>query len=345
MNECRAEISKATVRIYERRMQTIMRQIEQKNRVVTPASLADIMKENVGHLAKSSWRQYRAAVIWWIEGNRSEGFKTAFDAMMDGVSSPEPRRTKLVRSVAPNVLQLVTDNLRERGVFGQHLSDLILATVYTGLRPSEWSNARLEHDRLIVTNAKFREGERGNGQVRELIIARDMLGSVQYQAVAKTIEWMSSRVWNDVQPNASVALKDVVRKLVSDGEISRRWLKLRIYDCRHQFATDAKANLSLLDGEVAAAMGHRSALTSVLHYGRKNTAKGRTMVRPTAVSVAKVSDKSIERLRGELAHNHAFKQKLSAGIPNQSVDNKNSQKPDNAAHIDDAGHGINGPSL
>ncbi|MCX8502148.1 MAG: hypothetical protein ORO03_10735, partial [Alphaproteobacteria bacterium] len=90
------------------------------------------------------------------------------------------------------------------------------------------------------------------------------------------------------RPNLAVAFKSALGEAIRQLGESKWFLRLRVYDFRHQFSADAKQEWGVGQGMVAAAMGHSVEDTAVEHYGRKKYGKGGLKVRPTATSISKV---------------------------------------------------------
>ena len=100
--------------------------------------------------------------------------------------------------------------------------------------------------------------------------------------------YISAKGYKTVRPNLAVAFKAALGEAIRQLGESRWFLRLRIYDFRHQFSADAKHEWGIGTGMVAAAMGHSVEDTAVQHYGRLKHGKGGLKVRPSAESIAKV---------------------------------------------------------
>ena len=103
-------------------------------------------------------------------------------------------------------------------------------------------------------------------------------------------------------------------------------MKTRIYDARHQFAANAKQTLNYQGGEVAAAMGHRSAVTAHTSYGNRKKGRVGLPVKPSALSVENVDKKSLDKLAGSIAK--AANQAVSMG-PLKASDNGDTNRTTN----------------
>ena len=245
-------------------------------------------------VSRQTFRLYRRALDHRVEVVLGTDARLAFLDMCAAIEKPPTRRRKLIRSLPSDVLAAIDAGLAARRTRTAHLARLLLrAMVHLGARPSEWATARIEGRTLVFQNAKFRphSGDapgRGNGRVRRLVVDDGDIGDAMLAVASEVIVLVAGRRWSTLGPRVGTAVKEVVAKLVADGTLSRRWLRLRVYDARHQFAADAKATLRLLDGEIAATMGHASIETAVVHYGKRKAASGRSIVRPTRDTVSGV---------------------------------------------------------
>lgn len=251
--------------------------------------LSFALKTRAPQLRPASLRAYRRAAVFWLEdsGHYEEAEALRF------VLSEEPkaglRKRKLVKRVpsdlyAELLVQLEGTNTK----LGRQTAALVTAIAVCGLRPMEWQRAALRGNVLEVVNAKFEAGNRGNGPLRRL----ELLGNVTAEertAIEATIEWLGARSYRKVQPDVHRAFKLALGGAVKRLRKSAWFMNLRIYDFRHQFAANGKAEWGVAGNMVAAAMGHASAETAVVHYGRRRTGvRGAMKVRPLPDSVAAV---------------------------------------------------------
>lgn len=264
-------------------------------------------------LAPASRRKYRAALRFFVEramGLEAERLFSERAAVIDRIwraareqaalaaGKSRKRRGGLLREMPNELRSLLSAHLYGRGtVAALTAGDIILATPIVGCRPGEWSNSHLEGNMLTVVNAKFREGVRGNGPERTMVLDRTLITPDEMDAIRRLVMCMAGRSWNSVRGRISAALKDALKSLVEQGVIPRKWLRLRLYDARHQFAAEAKSSLDELQGEVAAVMGHASAQTAAYHYGKRRKAQRPSAVRPTPDAVARVKPRTIARLK------------------------------------------------
>lgn len=292
-------------------------------RADSPDLWVDAMRHFASQRSYATWRLYRAAVSWHLMAEHGRRFADDFEQGAVAVEDKPGanRKRRLVKHIPPEILSRLIARLREDGrkQDGFWVANLLMATVATGIRPNEWhQTTRIEGNLLRVVNAKYSAGSalkapRANGRVRDLILEPEVIGSDFDRAITATLEWMNGKPWLQVQARANRIFKTALRSLISRREIGTRWGNLRIYDARHQFSADAKANLDLFSGEVAAAMGHGSGMTAVVSYGGKRHASGgKSAVRPSAASVSAVRQETLTELRA--ATDYSLEWKRAAEI-------------------------------
>nr|MDX8311468.1 hypothetical protein [Agrobacterium sp. rho-13.3] len=301
-------VSKSTEELYGSHARRFLRWHEERGSDVSdPKRWVDALQELTVGLSKKTWRLYRNAVTWYLRETYGGVFAGTFLTATDIVEKPQTKSKKLLRHIEPLVLKEVVAALLKRTDENAHrLADLMIAMVATGLRQKEFGAAQLVARKgwvLVVENAKYRQASegvpgRGNGPVRELHID-DSSSPALLATIERTLVWCRGREWRKTHgPNVNRIFRQVVDDLVRRRKIGSKWKRLRIYDCRHQFSANAKEHLDLMAGEVAAAMGHRSVVTAVSHYGKRSYARsGAVMVRPSSSSLAAVSEASKTKAR------------------------------------------------
>lgn len=308
-------VSETTQKLYGSHTRRFVRWLDERGRDPgDPLSWVDALQDLTAKLSKKTWRLYRNAITWHLRETRGNAFGGWFLVATDTVEKPPTKARRLLRHIEPDVLTvIVRELLQRRGERPKRLADLMIAMVTTGLRQKEFGTAKFidgDTRMIVVKNAKYRQPSdgvpgRGNGPFRELILDSEaspaLCGSIQ-----RSFDWCQEREWSAMAPNANSLFRRVIKHLVDRKQIGRKWSRLRIYDCRHQFSANAKANLSLLAGEVAAAMGHRSVVTAVSHYGKRKFARaGTTLVRPSQRSIDAVSELSADKARRMIARTEA----------------------------------------
>lgn len=146
-----------------------------------------------------------------------------------------------------------------------------------GLRPIEWSTARLEGTTLVVTNAKATNA-RANGEVRHLDLS-DLKPSL-----ATMVKELLAMIEAALETSAWVEIAAGIRHLFSWASAkaakavpSLRGAKISPYTTRHIAA--ARAKVAMDEASVAALLGHNSTRTAQSHYARPRTARGWALTR------------------------------------------------------------------
>ncbi len=282
-----------TVAFYER----VIKRLENRAAEMVAAGLMDEAVDRNLQLAlavddlapfvtASTFRLYRAAVMYAIE--RAPG---PFDYNIEPLLNPEPsenesiRQEELAQKREANLTMLrgaqqkatwlpaaewvvLLKALRSSdSIWAQLAFDWVIATLGTGLRPCEWSDANWSGAKLIVNNAKA-TNERAHGPTRTLDLSR----------VEPAQRAVLNRFVPAVQSTGSSGFKgsyDGVRNLVR--VVARRTFPGRkryptLYTARHTFAARAKATFNR--ETVAALMGHASLESAARHYASSKLARG-----------------------------------------------------------------------
>lgn len=277
-----------TILAYTSNARRITSEVVQRYGSATPQTYYDYLVEKSAELCSNTIRIYKRSVCFSLESTGRSDAADELREMFAEVEAPiAGRRLKLVRRVPHRIFRQTLMNLRDsKSKTAHHTADLLVATAITGLRPSEWSNANIENGILTVRNAKHSE-LRGNGEERMLELL-DTLTEDERSSIKRTMQLIRAKGYKTVRPNLAVAFKAALDKALRQLGESRWFMRLRIYDFRHQFSADAKHEWGIGTGMVAAAMGHSVEDTAVQHYGRRKYGKGGLKVRPTSESIAKV---------------------------------------------------------
>jgi integrase len=170
----------------------------------------------------------------------------------------------------------------------------LLGGLTVGLRPSEWSNARIDLldgvETLVVRNRNVHltaAGKfwRGNGETRQIYLSHllpDDLARVRRLV----------RLLNQAREKGEFdRVYRLCREVLCRANVSfwpTRRTHITLYSGRHQFSTDAKAEGLPLE-KLAALLGHRSAATATRHYGKKKqgtAGRSRLKADPAAVPMS-----------------------------------------------------------
>jgi integrase len=277
-----------TIVAYTANATRITNQVVERFGSATPDTYFRYLMEKSEELCTNTIRIYKLSVCFGLTQAGREEDADALRGMFDEVENPaRGRKLKLVRRVPNNIFQRTVANLREsKSKTAQQAADLLVATAITGLRPTEWASAQIVGRTLTIKNAKHSE-LRGNGEERELELL-DTLTPGERQAIENTMLLIRDKGYKTVRPNLSVCFKKALGRAIRELGESRWFMRLRLYDLRHQFSADAKHEWGIGTGMVAAAMGHSVEETAVEHYGRRKHGGGGMKVRPSKDSIARV---------------------------------------------------------
>lgn len=286
------------------------------NKNCDPVYLAKLLKNYAERqdLSKSTYRHYRNSISYSLKIKFGEGAMYEFKhACLEHVANVKNKPKKYRKTVPDEVLYQISQlAIRRKLKSFFFVARLCHAMHQTGIRPGEWCDTSYDPNtrKISVKNAKYKTTDRSfraNGTHRHI-----NLPATASSAFVSNVEWVIENMkgisWKSRQGHASRTLKKMLAELVREKKISRWWLKLRIYDFRHQFAADMKATFDDAPVNVAAVMGHCSVVTAYQHYGRKAVGKvRRSPVSPDAVSVNHVNPATVARLerRKQFSRNRA----------------------------------------
>lgn len=269
-------------------------------------------------LSRPTWRQYKASVVYFLEqeilkkndaiAQEALDFLLPIDAQGCVKKTRKTSGSKMKKFPLKDFAKL-THYLDEHPHLWHHpVKRWLIATLLTGLRPSEWATAALSfHDQfqenvLLVQNAKNTNG-RAHGPTRHILLGklsqeeRDII----HNHVQRCQEWETSGQFSHYYKACAVKLSQAVRSLWPN-----RIERLTLYSARHQFAADAKAS-GLLREEIAALMGHAVDDTATIHYGKKTAGAQLIRVRPDPQEVILVRKVFKNRFVGEQNEPHPTK--------------------------------------
>lgn len=259
-------------------------------------------------LSRATYRHYRNSIAFTLA--EMDGVDAAFAfnrECRESIQAPAQNRKRYRKRVPAHLVGGLIKLANKRGLASyDFIARLIFCMYYTAVRPGEWKDAEYDKEKGILTvrNGKYKASanvKRGNGDRRWLDIDPRNNPSLESNLIQLLSE-MKGIEWASRQGYASRTLKKMLAELHKEGEITSWWLKLRIYDFRHQCCANLKAAHPERPTMVAAMMGHYSASTAYVHYGqRRHGRSGNVRVKPTAESEFMVSRASIERLRRRMA--------------------------------------------
>jgi integrase len=304
------QVSEATRQYYDYRYRLLHRTFTRtRGYVVDADEMVAMLIENRKNYSMRYWRFLKATVMHTLL-KAPHSNQMAIERL-DEVSSKGLRTRsqkgsgRKVKRIPANVASnLVFDLLAAntgtktplRSKYSEATANIVLATIATGLRPSEWSRATIVSGQgadgsqipvLRVRNGKY-NSVRANGEFREIKL--DRLTQEELDVIQNTIQEFAANADRLRQfiYDINREMKRSLVKLAEVGLIEKRFVNITLYSARHQFAADAKsANLPFR--VVAAMLGHRSQKTASWHYARKQVGSGGVKVSPTPASIAAVN--------------------------------------------------------
>jgi integrase len=181
-----------------------------------------------------------------------------------------PARTSAMKAKRLPLADLECLELRlrrfSRSALASTTADWLRAGCLTGLRPCEWSDARLDGDMLVVANRKT-SNSRGNGPVRTLDL------SALSAADLKVVERMAStgagwQAFGDFEIYQKRCAQVVYVTCKDIWPVKNPHYTL--YSCRHQAVANSKVSMGR--SEVSALVGHATERTAQRSYGRRSAA-------------------------------------------------------------------------
>ncbi len=220
-------------------------------------------------LRPSSFRQYRAAVVWVLKqqgGPQADGF---CERLLGEGQAPRghtlPRRTSAGKAKSiplDDLLRLVDKLQSQSGKWDDLAARWLFWSIQTGLRPVEWREVSLRvHSAgvaLHVRNAKHSHG-RAHGEHRTVHL---QINAEAAQVLLRFLEQIQAD-FDVVYQGCRQALHRTTRELWPS-----RQRHPTLYTGRHQFAADAKSS-GLAPEAIAALMGHAVVTTHQSHYGKR----------------------------------------------------------------------------
>lgn len=272
--------------------------------IFNPVSFVNWLCSLHATLSPNSWRQYKSAVMFFIERHPHPDAPTAAAILQtvegssrsDGLADRGEKAVKFVRLDDYERI-LYFCKKRSRAAGGVNLSNFVRASIRTGMRPSEWATCDIRvtedpeapHGRnvwLFVCNAKASNG-RANGPVRVLDLSAISDGYLK--PIWETM-WLFRR-------QAPVEGADrVIRRIRQMLMHVAKKLKFKDvyspYSFRHQAIANWKTIYSPI--EVAALAGHSIPDTATTHYGKGRDAWsggrfGNLVIKPSDLDVQRIA--------------------------------------------------------
>lgn len=246
-------------------------------------------------LESSSWRVYRLAAYHTLMAKPDPDIEVALDMLdndiIEGDEALETAESRLEAKPAGYRTSALKKKNFPRADFEKYmaylqyksrsksapvLTDMLVAGVYTGLRPIEWQATDLQYDRdpstgkqyvwLYVLNAKT-TNERGNGIIRTLDLSElpvPILNSIK-RMHERGLSWREAGTFNTEKSQLGQLMYQIGQNIRP-----RAKSHYSLYSCRHQFIANMK---SLMEPEeVSALAGHAVTKTAKRSYGKSRSA-------------------------------------------------------------------------
>lgn len=264
--------TETTERDYEHRAQRLLTAYRQETGLSWkeyPVLACQHIAAKRQYLGKSTWRQYRSALIYFMTKNGPIEAVNFLKNCGVELCRPAATRTSAQKTHAlpqEDLVELLTFLARGKGCWDRILGLWLVAGRMTGLRPGEWNRAELTSGpALSVVNAKHTNG-RGHGERRTLLLDKlppDRLRAIQ-NFLFELHELRDKGVpFSSVYSSCRRRMTRVTRQLWPN-----RKKRPSLYSTRHQVAADCKATGTSL-AELAAILGHATDETASVHYGRR----------------------------------------------------------------------------
>ena len=258
------------------------------------------LNEHKVNIARTTWRQYKSAVIYYLENHSDilaadEALEYIRDITSIGALIHTERTSSLkMKKISYEDWEKLDGYLKEKNKkWHEQLRFWLRASIITGLRPVEWKNAvftQYENEpALKVQNAK-NTNRRSHGENRTLILKNvkpeDLNAIRSHLNNIRTFSGMDA--YEFFYNGCAIALYKACRKCWP-----RRKRHITLYSTRHQFSANAKSS-GFSRAEVAALMGHAVDITATIHYGRKQAGNETLSINPTDEDVSRVREIDVE---------------------------------------------------
>lgn len=254
------------------------------------------LKSERAKLSPASWRQYRAALVWYLDTsyrvlnpNVDDVIERVKAISTEDCSTASATSASKKKSISDRELDVLCEELVSRhqqlgfepGIISTPLATMLylVATETTGLRPSEWYQSELDVesddrgvDTLVrhVKNGKATNG-RSHGQYRTL---RFKNLTQERQNVLVRHFWLVKNLPSESAAHTHYQRCKSCLTYTTHKLWPRRKRRPSLYSGRHQMSANLKqADLPLR--HIAALMGHATDETATAHYGRSKSGNGR----------------------------------------------------------------------
>lgn len=270
-----------------------------------PVEIATWLEDAAPGLRKSTFRQYKAALVCYMERMATQNTEAAEDyaagisrlkALSSNLAAP---RTSLPKRTSSGKVKLIRlDDLptlchamipTQDAQWKPRACLWLIAGMATGLRPIEWKTAELVDQTadggftIRVENAKNTNG-RASGDTREIPVEPGWMAEYAQKHMRNVSEWLESgNDFADYYRTCKDTLNREVRKLWPKAP-SRHY---SLYSGRHQFCANLKM-AGYTQDEIALLMGHASTETAKEHYGKRRSGHGGLTPKANVPSLSKI---------------------------------------------------------
>lgn len=264
-----------------------MRETGEDFELIEARRFVDWLVEILRDLKPSSFRQYKAAVLYalpkfdicnvWMDEALDR--LAAVDQSICNYDGPPRTSASKHKKYPPEFLDRMLDKLakgfKENDQYrdikhAPELFAILVGTVAVGLRPIEWGQSEIiiddetGHGALEVQNAKA-TNNRANGPSRKVVYGH------MPEPVKSIVEYMVIHACNSddwaKEYNQIADLHYRLQKKLRPRAVKR----YAIYSCRHQNIANMK--LAEVYDDIAPLVGHGTRRTAAEHYGRKTAGR------------------------------------------------------------------------
>lgn len=310
---------------------------------IEPQQIAATFSQHEAKWSEKTARAYRAALVFMFNEMGTQEAREAKDLIYhvsdDGEWTmskkdqvKEERKINLknsLRTSSQKAKRLTLDDLDllraelhiSKSQFASRTALWFMAGMLTGLRPTEWRDARLVLNKkgekiLLVQNAKNTNG-RAHGKEREIglgnLLPEDLAIIEDHVESITRYQGQGDDAFEDYYYNC--------RRLIShvgDRLWPRRVKHPTLYTARHMFAADIKNQFDVYG--VAALMGHASTRTASANYAPKwSSTNGGSKVQPGDRDLAIVTARNEEKESPRIVKRQEYMDSLKANRKNVSL--------------------------
>lgn len=260
-----------------------------------PATITDLdvvndLTARASEYQDATYRLYRAALQWhftrrleatppeWHAGIHAA--RAALEAYQFVASPDLPERTSAGRRKnvtledIGRLLNSLNNGRATRASWKLRAAHWLLASLCTGLRPSEWETAQWldgsDQSQLYVQNAKWRADQPDVNRFRVVEVDKEYQLWVTVHMASIKAALAEGYTFRQAYDHCRAALRRAVEQLWGNSK------QISLYTMRGQFSSNAKAQMPLVD--VSALMGHANPRTTQRNYGKRRYAHAGAVV-------------------------------------------------------------------